>query len=311
MFRRSGRGRLVLAVFVVLSIGVITLDFQSEGEGPLDKARDWAGAVVAPIQRGVSIVVRPVRNFFSSLGDLSSLRSENEKLSEQVDEYKVKAEQADAFEEAFAELTAELELDEPWFTMDAAAVEVIANQGQNYTWSIIVSKGSDDGIKPNMAVIDGSAGGLVGRTVEPITENTSTVLLMTDPRSAARAKIKTVEDIGLVKGNGGEEDLSMDYVNADSTVNVGDVVVTATYDGGIYPPNIPIGEVSEVTASETSLTQRIEVIPVVDFDSLLTLQVLLETGPFEDKAAAEGPADQPKNPPDKPRKNPDKKERPS
>lgn len=309
MFRRSGRGRLVLAVFVVLSIGVITLDFQTEGEGPLDKAREWAGAVVAPIQRGVSIVVRPVRNFFSSLGDLSSLRSENERLTERVDEAEVRAERAAAIEDELAELRAELELDEPWFKMQATAVEVIANQGQNYTWSIIISKGSDEGIKPNMAVIDGSAGGLVGRTVEPITENTSTVLLMTDPRHAARARIENVEDHGLIEGNGGAEDLSMDWVNTDASVDNGAAVVTATYDGGIYPPNIPIGEVSNVTSVETSQDSRIEVTPFVDFDSLLTLQVLLETGPYEEKAA-EDPAEKPQAP-DKPTKKRDEKERPS
>ena len=293
MFRRPGRGRLVLVAFLALSIGVITLDFQTEGEGPLDKAREWASTVVAPIQRGVSIVVRPVRNFFSSLGDLTSLRSENEELREKVDELEVESQRAEAIQDELAELRSELELDEPWFRMDSVAVEVISNQGANYSWSITISKGTADGIEPNMAVIDGSAGGLVGRTVQPITDNTATVLLMTDPNAAARAKIKEVEDLGLVKGNGGGQDLSMDYIDAESNVRVGDSVVTATYDGGIFPPNIPIGEVSAVDPSETSLTQRISIAPVVDFESLLTLQVLLETGPYEEKLRGQPTEEQP------------------
>src|SRR5688572_18390419 len=305
MFRRSGRGRIVLIAFLVLSIGVITLDFQTEGEGPLDKAREWASTVVAPIQRGVSIVVRPVRNFFSSLGDLTSLRSENEELRQQVEELEVGAERAQAIQDELAELRAELGLDEPWFEMENVAVEVISNQGANYSSSITISKGSDDGIEPNMAVVDGSAKGLVGRTVQPITDNTATVLLMTDPNHAARAKIKEVEDLGLVKGNGGDQDFSMDYVNPESRVKVGDQVVTATYDGGIYPPNIPIGEISSVEPSETSLTERIEIEPVVDFESLLTLRVLLETGPYEDRP--KGP--QTETLEDEPTKNPGKDKR--
>ena len=294
-----------MVAFLVLSIGVITLDFQTEGEGPLDKAREWASTVVAPIQRGVSIVVRPVRNFFASLGDLSSLRSENEDLREEVETLRVDSERAEAIQDELAELREELDLDEPWFQMKTVAVEVISNQGANYSWSITISKGSDDGIQPNMAVIDGSAKGLVGRTVQPITDNTATVLLMTDPNAAARAKIKEVEDLGLVKGNGGDQDLSMDYVDAESKVEVGDTVVTATYDGGVFPPNLPIGEVSRVDPSETSLTQRITVAPVVDFESLLTLQVILETGPYEDKSSgppAEAPQDQPTEGPDKKKK---------
>lgn len=288
MFRRSGRGRFLLAAFVALSIGVITLDFQTEGEGPLDKARDAAGAVVAPIQRGVSVVVRPVRNFFSSLGDLSSLRDENEELRDQVSEFQVKAERAEAIEDDLAEARDVLELDEPWFKMDYQAVEVIADQAANYKWSITISKGSEDGIKSNMAVIDPSAGGLVGKTVEPITSNTATVLLLTDANAAASAKIEEVQDTGVVTGNGGGEDLSMDLVQPDAKVDVGDSVVTSTYAGGIYPPNIPVGKVSTVTANQTSLTQSIEVEPVVDFDSLQILQVLLETGPVDDSDKAKG-----------------------
>lgn len=282
MFRRSGRGRLLLAAFLVLSIGVITLDFQTEGEGPLDKARDAAGAVVAPIQRGVSVVVRPVRNFFSSIGDLSSLRDENEELRDEVGELRVQTERAEAIEDDLAAAREALDLDEPWFRMDYVAVELIANQAANYKWSITISKGSDDGIEKNMAVIDPSAGGLVGKTVGPINDNTATVLLLVDANAAAKAKIERVQDTGVVTGNGEGEPLSMDLVQPDAKVDVGDTVTTATYDGGVFPPNIPIGEVSNVTASETSLTQSIEIEPVVDFDSLDILQVLLETGPIED-----------------------------
>ena len=271
-----------MVAFVALSIGVITLDFQTEGEGPLDKAREAAGTIVAPIQRGVSIVVRPVRNFFSSLGDLSSLRSENEELRDEVSELRVIAERAEAVEEDLAEVRKELRLQKPWFKMDSVAVEVIADQPANYKWAITVSKGSDDGIEPDMSVIDGSAGGLVGRTVEPITENSATVLLVTDPQHAASAKIDRIRDSGYVQGNGGGEDLSMDLIEEAARAKTGDKVVTAYYNGGIYPPSIPIGDVSEVTDSETGLTPTIMVDPIVNFDSLQTLQVLLETGPLKE-----------------------------
>ena len=271
-----------MVAFLALSIGVITLDFQSEGEGPLDKLRDAAGAVVAPIQRGVSVVVRPVRNFFTSLGDLGSLRSENEELRDQLAEYKVKAERAEAVEEALAEVTAEAELEEPWFTMESELVEVIADQPANYKWAITISKGSSDGIKPDMPVVDGSAGGLVGKIVKPITSSSATVLLLIDPQSAAGARVLRAQDPGMVTGNGEGEDLSMDLVEPDSQVEVGDEVVTAHYKGGTYPPNIPIGTVSTVSDNETGFTPTITVTPVVDFNNLLNLQVLLYTGPVDD-----------------------------
>ena len=84
----------------------------------------------------------------------------------------------------------------------------------------------------------------------------------------------------MVTGNGAGEDLSMDLVGPDSDVEVGDEVVTAHYKG-TYPPNIPIGNDSSVADSETGFTPTITVTPVVDFDSLLTLQVLLYTSPVD------------------------------
>ena len=86
----------------------------------------------------------------------------------------------------------------------------------------------------------------------------------------------------MVTGNGEGEDLSMDLVEPDSQVEVGDEVVTAHYKGGTYPPNIPIGTVSTVSDNETGFTPTITVTPVVDFNNLLNLQVLLYTGPVDD-----------------------------
>ncbi|MDQ3986310.1 MAG: rod shape-determining protein MreC [Actinomycetota bacterium] len=282
MFRRSGRGRLMLVVFLALSIVVITLDFQDEGGGPLDRARDISTTIVAPIQRGVSVVVRPVRDFFSSIGDLSSLRSENEDLQDRLGQYRVEAERAEAVEDELEELRAETGLDKPWFNMDSEVADVIAEQAHNYKWAVIISKGSDDGIEEDMAVVDASAGGLVGRTVG-VTGDTATVLLLTDPDAAARAVVSNSKDAGLITGNGGDEDLSMELVNTDTRVSVGDKVVTSYYNKGIFPPSIPVGTVSSVEGDEAGLDQDIEVEPLVDFENLQTLTVLLETGPIETK----------------------------
>lgn len=282
MFRRSGRGRLLLVAFLALSVVIITLDFQTEGEGPLDRARDVTATIVAPIQRGVSVVVRPIRNFFSSIGDLSSLRTENAELREQLGESEVQAERATETEQAYEELRAETDLGKPYYAMQTVVAEVIAEQVANYGWTVTISKGAEDGIRPNMTVIDNSAGGLVGKTVD-VRSDTSTVLLLIDPNAAARATVSDQGNAGLVKGNGAGEDLSLNLVSPDVRVQVGDEVETSYYNGGVFPPHVPIGTVSQVSGDEAALDQDIDVEPNVDFENLQTLTVLLETGPFDDK----------------------------
>src|SRR5687767_15923439 len=86
MYRRAGRGRILLIAFLALSIVVITLDFRQSPNGPLERGKDLATTIVAPLQRGFTAVTRPVGNFFSSLGELGRLRSENSRLRTEVSE---------------------------------------------------------------------------------------------------------------------------------------------------------------------------------------------------------------------------------
>lgn len=67
-------------------------------------------------------------------------------------------------------------------------------------------------------------------------------------------------------------------VSGNEKVRVGAKVVTDFYNGGIFPPGIPIGTVSGVSGDKRALEQNITVRPYVDFSSLDYVQVLLGTG---------------------------------
>jgi rod shape-determining protein MreC len=278
MFRRTGRGRLLLVAFLALSIVIITLDFQRNRVGPLERAKDISGELFAPIQRGVTVVVRPVRNFLSSLGDLSDLRAENQELKQKLAGLDARVDRADAIAEENEILKANAELDEPWFKMETVTAEVISEQAQNYKFSVVIGKGKSDGIESGMGVIDGAAAGLVGKIVD-VTEHTATVLLLIDPLGRANARLKDQPETGNIHGNGEGEDLSMVFVRPEAKIEKGAQVVTSAYNEGIFPPSIPIGTVSRVGGTETDLEPEVDVEPTVDFNDLQFLQVLLDTGP--------------------------------
>jgi rod shape-determining protein MreC len=276
MYRRTGRGRVLLIVFLGLCIVLITLDFRQGEGGPLDKARDWSEAVVDPIQRGFSAVVRPVGNFFSSVGDLANLRERNAELENLVEDYEARIEEADSVAEENADLREQVGLDESWASMDRVVAQVISKENNNYRWLVTIDKGESDGVRPDMAVI--TPDGLAGKIVS-VEANAATVLLLIDANGAAAAKIEDKEITGSVTGQGGGRPLSMEFVPNEANVEEGDIVMTSSYNGGIFPPNIPIGEVVSVSAESAALEQDIEVMPFVDFQSLEFAQVLLESGP--------------------------------
>lgn len=276
-FRRAGRGRLLLLAFLALSLVVITLDFRSGVDGPLETAKDISTTIVAPIQRGVTTVFRPVGNFFSSLGDLSSLRTQNEELEQQMTEVSAQIEEAEAIQAENERLRAVLGLDESWSTMDRVAATVIADIPNNFRWAVRIDRGSNDGIENDMAVV--APEGLVGKIIS-VQPDTSIVLLLIDPGAAAKSRVKDKGYTGTVRGEGAEQMLSLIGIHPEANVKKGDEIVTSGFDLGIFPPSIPIGDVVSAEGEGADVEQDIQVDPRVDFTSLDFVEVLLESGPY-------------------------------
>lgn len=275
MYRRTGRGRLLLLAFLALSILVITLDFRQNQGGPLDRAKDISSAIVTPIQRGLTAVFQPVGNFFSSLSELSQLRSENSELRNELKEMEQRVTEADSVLSENERLLALQKLDESYPTMERVSARVIGRPPANYKWAVTIDRGSDDGIQTDMAVIDPD--GLVGKVIR-VDDSTATVLLLIDPQANAKSRIKGESYAGAVGGNGASEQLSLAFIDTEADVAVGDEVVTAGYDQGIFPANIPIGTISSVDSQEAALEQDIDVEPYVDFTTLDFVQVILDSG---------------------------------
>lgn len=271
MYRRNGRGRLLLLVLLALSIVVITLDFRQNEGGPLERAKDISAAMVAPIQRGFTAVTRPVGNFFSSLAELGDLRGENNQLRDENVALEGRINEAERVIDENARLRALLELDESWVSMEPIHASVISVDPSNYKWAVTIDKGRADGVKLDMAVL--SPDGLVGKVIRS-SSSTATVLLLIDPNAGARARVEGGRDTGIVRGNGASERLSLELVGPNAAVEEGDDIVTAGFDGGIFPPGIPIGVVAEVSANTSGVDKGITVEPFVRFNGLDFVAVL-------------------------------------
>src|ERR671918_1747477 len=144
MYRRTGKGRLMLVIFLGLCIVLITLDFRQGEGGPLDRARDLSSAIVDPVQRGFTAVFRPVGDFFSNVGELSGLRSRNTELEALVEQYEEQIQEAESVADENESLRDVLELEEAYPTMERLTAEVISKSPSNYKWLVKVDKGRED-----------------------------------------------------------------------------------------------------------------------------------------------------------------------
>lgn len=271
--------RLLVIGLVSASLLVITVDYRQEG-GPLDELGGAVSGALAPLQEGVTAIVRPVENFFSGLANLPSMADENAALKDAVADLQAELATTAVLQEQLEQLQGLLDLRTALDPEGVPAV-VIANGVSNFDWSVTINEGAADGIEPGMPVVAGSAGGarLVGSVVTT-TDDSAVVQLIIDPGHVVAGVIGTGPENGAVVG-AGDADMVMDYVKRVDPQGTGDAapqVFTASYEingqTGKYPPNLLIGTVSS-TLEETNEGQAtVTVRPSIDFSTLEYVMVL-------------------------------------
>jgi rod shape-determining protein MreC len=106
------------------------------------------------------------------------------------------------------------------------------------------------------------------------------VTLLTDQSAAVSAIVLETSASGIVRhGSSDSSALVLDRVGKDALVENGDLVITAGWRTGklesLYPYGIPIGTVKSVGQQDVDLYKRIQVAPLVNFDSLSDVIVLV------------------------------------
>ncbi len=143
--------------------------------------------------------------------------------------------------------------------------------------SIIIDKGSEDGIVVGMPVE--SARGLVGQVFRT-TANSAQVVLITDNASSIPARLGSSRATGLLRGGGLGGSVSIDWIDLQYEIAVGEVVLTSGL-GGKFPQDMVIGRVIEVQRQEAELFQRAIVQPAVNFEALEIVLVITDFRPTD------------------------------
>ncbi len=120
--------------------------------------------------------------------------------------------------------------------------EVLADSGSPFRRSIMVNVGRLDGVADGSAVVDGL--GLVGR-IAGVGERSARVILLSDGSSRVPATIQPSGQRALVTGDNGPAPV-LDFLDQRDEIKTGDRVVTSG-DGGLYPPDLLIGQVVATT----------------------------------------------------------------
>lgn len=233
-------------------------------------------AIVTVVQRAVSETGNFIKRFFSSISELSQLRSRYEELQTELVQYRRDAREIIQLRQENAQLRELLDLSD-LLAYDHIAAQVIGNDPSSFFNALVINRGKAHGMRVDMPVVAFQDGfqGLVGKiaSVGPIS---SEVLPVFDANCFVPARLQNTRYIGLMQGSGNRFSyLTMMYVpkSAQDVISIGDLVATSGLSS-IYPKDIYIGRIREITAKpwEASLTLELE--PIIDFSRVEYVYVL-------------------------------------
>jgi rod shape-determining protein MreC len=235
-----------------------------------------AFGMVAEVQRVGAAVTGAVGDLWTGYFELRGLQGENERLERELGQTRIALQQERALAQRSRNLEQLLDL-RSRLAVETTAADVIAAAATPEFRTVTIGKGTQAGLRPDMAVI--SPAGVVGRIIVP-SAHAAKVQLLIDLNAAAGAVIERSRAQGVVVGTGSDT-LRLDYVSGSIEIRTGDTVITSGIDG-IYPKGFVIGRVEKVERSGGAYG-AITVRPAVDFSMLEEVLVVL-TPPLPDGA---------------------------
>ena len=276
MYRKQVRRRR--AVLAMLVIGGFVLLTVSYGRGSTS-LQEGVSTVFSPLESAADRALKPARDLVNWFDKTFDARGENAQLKTELEATREEAVGAQAAIAENRELRKLLELDESDAIpggYDPVTGHVIARSTNEWSADVIVDVGSGDGVALEDPVVNGD--GLVGR-VTAVNGGSAKVTLIADSSSAVSAKVVPGGIQGLIKPSvGNPGDLILDFIDSSKRVGKNRVVVTAGWSSdGIasgFPPNLPIGEVTEASVVEQEAQQKVHVRPYADLRNIDVVQVL-------------------------------------
>jgi rod shape-determining protein MreC len=144
------RRRAGLAVFVALSIAILTAYFGESGGGFFHALQRGAQEAFAPIETGASRALKPVRDLFGWVGDTVDAKDKNAALEREVEALRSELARARTAQRDAAQLKGLVGLHkEEGFPQGTEPVtaRVIARSPNVWYSSIKIDKGSSDGVE--------------------------------------------------------------------------------------------------------------------------------------------------------------------
>ncbi|HEV7564250.1 MAG TPA: rod shape-determining protein MreC [Solirubrobacterales bacterium] len=276
MYRKQvRRRRAVLALLIIGSFVLLTITY-GRGSNGLQRG---VSTIFSPIQTAGDRALKPARDLVNWFDETFAAKGENSKLHSELESTREQAVGAKAALDENAQLRKIVGLDKSGAIpsgYEPVTGRVIARSPTVWFSDVTIDVGSGDGVKVNDPVVNGD--GLVG-TVNAVTPGTAVVTLIVDHSSAVSAKVVPPGVQGVIRPSVGDPgDLILDFIDSTRKVHAGQAVVTSGWQAqeleSKFPPNLPVGEITEAGIVEQEAQAQVHLRPYADLANLDLIQVL-------------------------------------
>jgi len=272
---------LTLALLVGSGLLLTILDSTGALVGVLGFVRDPLSAITAwTADRAYTAgdIIAVPRNLAAAREEIVALQATVYEQARTIEELSEAQGEAQVLRELFGQAA-----DTPEYRRIIA--DVIGQDTNPALQSILIDKGIEDGVRAGMPVE--AARGLIGQ-VYRATNNAAQVALLTETASAIPVRLGTTRATGMLRGAGRGALPTLDWIDLQYVVEVGELVMTSGL-GGKFPEDLIIGRVVEVERNEAELFQRAIVQPAVDFRTLETVFVVTDFNTVDTEIFSEEP----------------------
>ncbi|MCB8943785.1 MAG: rod shape-determining protein MreC [Ardenticatenaceae bacterium] len=255
--------RIRWGIFLVL-LGLSVLLMVLDSTGNLDNAFSFLQNPLAGLLEIASTPATALAERLAGPADLVEARAEIARLQAENDAMERELEQLREIQGEYQILLDLFNQARETPDLRRVTATVIGSDTSLAVRSIIIDKGTNDGVQVGMPV-EGTRG-LVGQVFR-VTADSAQVVLITDSASSIPARLGDSRATGLLRGGGLGGSMTIEWIDLQYQVAVGEVVMTSGL-GGKFPQDMVIGRVIDVERSEAELFQQATVQAAVDFEAL-------------------------------------------
>ena len=276
-FTYSQKRKNRIIMFFTSLILILMIAFSSRQTSEISVGENTIGIILSPVNKFFYSVVSKISELGKTIFNTKEFRDNYYKLESENIQMKNKIMEMENIISKESYLKSEYELLQNT-QKKLKAANVIAKDSGNVFTRFVIDKGSADNVKIGDIILQGyfdENSKVIEAVLGKVTEvglNWSKVSSIIDESESVSFKVSNSNEIGVISGDS-KYGLSGYLFNYNADVKVNEKILTSGV-GGIYPPNLYIGEIKEVSVDDNELVKKIVVESPINYNNVFRVVIM-------------------------------------